>query len=219
VSIAFRAPLPPTLSADEQVRRRLRQWPQRPPGTAATQKQPGTWLRARPGDAQTANQPFLKLPGSNRLRTLPDGLWLHFSPDPSDPYADILCIEACSSLQNLLDKRSRFAPSTMSLLAVCPLPWLLAPSQANDPTPRWRLIRLLRAEPLDPLVLPVRDVRVLYGLKSRQYDGFARSQMPQAHEYFCPMEALIDEDGHRNPAMCALLARASAAANFMHLPG
>ena len=218
VNIAFRANMPASLSADEQVRRRLRQWPQRPPGAPVTPKQPATWLRARPGDARTANQPFLKLPGSNRLRTLPDGLWLHFSPDPGDPYADILCIEACSSLQNLLDKRSRFAPSTTSLLAVCPVPWLLAPCQPNDPTPRWRLIKLLRSEPQDPLVLPVRDMRVLYGLKARQYDGFARSQMPQAHEYFCPMEALMEEDGDQNPAMRALLARASAAANFMHLP-
>lgn len=206
-------------SDDEMVRRRLRQWPQRPPGAPVTTKQPGTWLRARPGDLRTANQPFLKLPGSNRLRTLPDGLWLHFSPDPADPYADILCIEACSSLQNLLDKRSRFAPSTTSLLAVCPLPWLLAPCHPGDPTPRWRLIRLLRGEPADAISLPVRDVRVLYGLRTRQYDGFARSQMPQAHEYFCPMDALTAEHGDEDPAMRALLARASAAANFMHLPG
>ncbi|WP_338663149.1 hypothetical protein VQH23_23795 [Pararoseomonas sp. SCSIO 73927] len=55
-------------------------------------KQPGIWLRARPGAPRTANQPFLELPGTNRQRTLPDGLWLHFSPDASDPYADMLCI-------------------------------------------------------------------------------------------------------------------------------
>ena len=107
---------------DQQVRTQLKKWPQRPPGVMASPKQPGTWLRGRPGDLAATNQPFLKLPGSNRLRTLPDGLWLHFSPDPADLYVDILCIEACSSLQNLLDKRSRFAPSTSSLLAVCPVP-------------------------------------------------------------------------------------------------
>ena len=210
---------PGALSLDEQVRRRLRLWPEQPPGATANAKQPGTWLRARPGPKQAGHQPFLKLPGSNRMRTLPDGLWLHFSPDADDPYVDILCIEACSSLQNLLDKRSRFAPSTMSLLAYCPVPWLTAPCQPEDPTPRWKLIRLLRAEPAQPLVLPVRDVRVLYGLRARQYDGFARAHMPQAHEYFCPMEALTEERGHENPAMQALLARASAAANFMTLPG
>ncbi|MCQ4161502.1 hypothetical protein NON00_16405 [Roseomonas sp. GC11] len=205
-------------SLDELVRRRLRNWPQRPPGALDTPKQRGVWMRARPGESDVTAHPFLRLPGSNRLRTLPDGLWLHFSHDPADAYCDILCIEACSTLQNLLDKRSRFAPSTTSLLAVCPVAWLTAPLQPDDKLPRWRRIRLVRQEPVEPLVLPVRDVRVLYGLKSRQYDGFARTQMPQAHEYFCPMDALTDEEGASNPAMQALISRASGAANFMRLP-
>lgn len=205
-------------SLDDLVRRRLRGWPQKPPGALDSLKQKGIWMRARPGEPDTVTHPFLRLPGSNRLRTVPDGLWLHFSPDPADAYVDILCIEACSTLQNLLDKRSRFAPSTTSLLAVCPVAWLTAPLQADDPLPRWRRIKLLRQAPEEPLVLPVRDVRVLYGLKTRQYDGFARTQMPQAHEYFCPMDALTDADGASNPAMQALIARASGAANFMRLP-
>jgi hypothetical protein len=203
---------------DQLVRAQLKKWPQRPPGVLASPKQPGTWLRGRPGDPVVTAQPFLKLPGSNRLRTLPDGLWLHFSPSAADPYVDILCIEACSSLQNLLDKRSRFAPTTSSLLALCPVDWLLAPGQANDPTPRWRLIRMVKAEPVQPLVLPVRDVRVVFGLKSRHYEGFARSQVAQAHEFFCPMEALTAEHGHEDPDMRALISRASATANFMRLP-
>jgi hypothetical protein len=206
------------ISLDDLVRRRLRTWPQRPPGALDTPKQRGIWMRARPGERDSNAHPFLRLPGSNRLRTLPDGLWLHFSPDPADAYCDILCIEACSTLQNLLDKRSRFAPSTTSLLTVCPVPWLTAPLKPGDTKPRWKLIKLLRQEPTEPLVLPIRDVRVLYGLKSRQYDGFARTQMPQAHEYFCPMDALTDAEGASNPAMQALIARASGAANFMRLP-
>ena len=222
-ALALRAPAPVPApnhsSLDELVRRRLRQWPQSPPGSAVSPKQSGIWMRGRPGAPRTTSQPFLKFPGTSHLRTLPDGLWLHFSPDPSEPYADILCIEACSSLQNLLDKRSRFAATTNSLLAVCPLTWLLAPAQENAENPRWRLIRTIRREPTEALVLPVRDIRVLYGLKRHHYEGFARTQIPQAHEYFCPMEALMAERGDENPAMRALLARASAAANFMHLPG
>lgn len=206
------------VALDREVRRQLRKWPQRPPGVVPNTKQLGTCLRGRPGDSASPAHPFLKLPGSNRLRTLPDALWLHFSPSPIDPYVDILCIEACSSLQNLLDKRSRFAPSTSSLLAVCPMPWLLAPVQANDPTPRWRLIRLLKEEPAQPLTLPVRDIRVVFGLKSRHYEGFARSQVAHPHEFFCPMEALTAEDGHEDPDMRALMSRASASANFMRLP-
>ena len=133
---------------------------------------------------------------------------------------DIICIEACSSVQNLLDKRSRFAPSTSSLLALCPLPWLLAPAQPEDavPVPRWRLIRMLHNEPTAPLVLPVRDARVLFGLKRRHHEGFAQSQVAQEHEFFCPMEALTAEGGHEDPDIRALIARASAAANFMRMP-
>jgi hypothetical protein len=77
---------------DELVRNRLRLWPQRPPGITRTPKQPGTWLRGRPGELSLVAQPFLKLPGTNTYRTIPDGLWLHFSPDPTDRYADILGI-------------------------------------------------------------------------------------------------------------------------------
>ncbi len=137
-------------SADAIVRARLRKWPQHPPGVVPSPKQPGTWLRARPGDGKGTAHPFLKLPGSSTFRTLPDGMWLHFGTDPDDPWCDILAIEACSSLPNLLDKRARFAPSTTSTLVCCPLPWLLDRVQPEDPTPRWKLIRLLRAEPTGP---------------------------------------------------------------------
>lgn len=200
---------------DDLVRRQLKKWPQRPPGVAPSRKQPGTWLRARPGDPQTLPHPFLKLPGSNRLKTLPDGMWLHFSPDAEDPFVDILCIEACSSFQNLLDKRSRFAPSVSSLLACSPLPWLLAPAQENDPTPRWKLLSMLKEEPTGPLILPVRDVRVVFGLNRRHFESFYDSQIAHPHEFFCPMDALVAEDGHERPAMRELFLRASASSNFM----
>ena len=209
---------PPPVRLDNVVRKRLRRWPQNPPGAIRSAKQPGTWLRGRPGEPCQVTQPFLKWPGTNTFRTIPDGLWLHFSPDPGDRWADILCIEACGSIANLHDKRARFAPSTTSLLVVCPLPWLLGPVEPGQETPRWRLIRLLREEPTEPLVLPVRDVRVLYGLKARHYDGFVRTQMPQPHEYFCPMDVLTDEHGHQDPALTALIARASATSNFMTTP-
>ena len=203
-------------SLDALVRHRLRSWPQRPPGLIRRTPERERWLRARPGIESETCHPFLKLPGSNRLRTLPDGLWLHFAGTPVEPFVDIFAIEACGSLQNLLDKRSRFAPSTNSLLAVCPLPWLLAPALPDDPTPRWRLTGVVLSSPVVPLVLPVRDVRVMYGLKQRHYNGFAKTQIPHPHEYFVPMEALVAEDAVQNPAMQALFSRASANANFLN---
>jgi hypothetical protein len=205
------------IALDAQVRQSLAHWPQRPPGLEVSSKQPGPWLRGRP-DAGAVRQPFLKLPGTDLHRTLPDGLWLHFGPSAEDPYVDILCVEACGSMQNLLDKRSRFAPSTGSLLAHCPLDWLMAPAQSTDPLPRWHLIPFIRNEPNAALVLPVRDLRVLFALKQHHYVGFARSQMAAPHEFYCPMETLTDAKSASNPALRALLARAAAAANFMELP-
>jgi hypothetical protein len=205
-------------SLDALVRARLRQWPQIPPGHHKKQSGREGWLRGRPSDESVQCHPFLKLPGSNRLRTLPDGLWLNFGGTPVEPFVDIFAIEACGSLGNLLDKRSRFAPSTHSLLAYCPVPWLLAPITATDATPRWQVTGVLRHEPDQPLVLPVRDVRVMYALKTRHYDGFVESQIPHPHEYFVPMDALTAKDAHENPAIQALVARASATANFLTQP-
>ena len=202
-------------SLDALVRTRLRQWPQRPPGLAGPRQGRDGWLRGRPADFSANCHPFLKLPGSDRLRTLPDGLWLNFGGTPEDPYVDILAIEACASLPNLLDKRSRFAPSTHSLMAVCPVPWLLAPVTANDPTSRWEATAVLRHAPTTPLSLPVRDIRVMYALKRDHYAGFASSQVPHAHEYFVPMEALTAEAAHEDPRMRALLSRATSRANFL----
>ena len=205
-------------SLDSPVKWRLRQWPQHPPGVKPALAGGDAWLRGRPsGDVGTCN-PFLKLPGSTRWRTLPDGLWLNFAGTPVEPYVDIFAIEACGSLQNLLDKRSRFAPSTHSLLAVCPVAWLLAPVMQGDPTPRWRATGVLVHEPVVPLVLAVRDMHVLYGLKSHHYAGFVRHQLPHAHEYFVPMETLTAKDSDKNPDLRALLAQASATANFLRSP-
>lgn len=202
---------------DHQVRQSLGHWPQRPPGMEPSFKQPGTWLRARPDLERKVTQPYLKFPGADRLKTLPDGLYLHFSTKASEPYVDILCIEACSTYQNLLDKRSRFAPSTGSLLAVCPVAWLMQPGLPGNNIPRWRLIRMVKREPREDLVLPVRDARVLFALKPSHFRGFMATQTAHAHEFFCPMDALTDSDGAKNPALRALLARASAASNYMEV--
>lgn len=48
--------------------------------------------------------------------------------------------------------------------------------------------------------------------------GFMRDAAAHAHEFFCPMDALTAEDGAKNPALRALLARASSAANYMEVP-
>ena len=200
-------------SLDSLVKARLKRWPQRPPGLTQ-QRGRNSWLRGRP-PVDTKIHPFLKLPGSNHMRTLPDGLWLNFGGEPEDPFVDIFAIEACCSNQNLLDKRSRFAPSTHSLQAVCPVAWLHAPVMEDDPTPRWRAAGIFRYQPNQSVTLPVREMRVLYGLTQRDYDGFVRTQLPHAHEFFLPIETLMAENSDRNPALRALVKRASLSANFL----
>jgi hypothetical protein len=95
---------------------------------------------------------------------------------------------------------------------------LLSPVAKDDPTPRWKVTGLVRSEPTSDLVLPVRDMHVLYGLKREHYAEFARHQLPHAHEFFAPMDALTATDGAKNPELHTLLARASATANFMSVP-
>lgn len=203
---------------DTLVRTRLRTWPQRPPGYPVERRGRNCWFRGRPAPASERYNPFLKLAGSNRLRTLPDGLWLAFGGSPVEIFVDIFAVEACATVSNLLDKRSRFAPSTHSLLAVCPIRWLLGHADKQNPIPRWREIGLLRAEPVEPLIVPVRDIRVMYALQSRHYAGFVATQVPHPHEYFVPMDALTAEDAPQDPAMRALVARAATSANFWHSP-
>jgi hypothetical protein len=205
-------------SLDELVRIRLRQWPQRPPGISQRRNGTWRWLRGRPADDSTPTHPFLKFPGSSRLRTLPDGLWLNFGGTPGEPFVDIFAIEACASISNLLDKRSRFAPSTHSLMAVCPLSWLLAPITPGDATQRWIATGVLSRVPEAPLILPVRDIRVMYALKADHYQDFAMNQVPHPHEYFVPMERLTRRDAQHDPQMQALVARASTTANFLDPP-
>ncbi len=79
-------------SLDALVRARLRQWPQRPPGLHAKAIGRDAWLRGRPADMSGATHPFLKFPGSDRMRTLPDGLWLNFGGTPVEHFVDIFGI-------------------------------------------------------------------------------------------------------------------------------
>src|ERR1700757_1991223 len=162
-----------SVSLDLLVKARLKRWGQRPPG-GQPRRGRESWLRGRPSDDDARIcSPFLKIPDSARLRTLPDGLWLNFGGTFADPFVDILAIEACSTIQNLLDKRSRFAPSTHSMMCVCPTEWMLAPITPADRTPRWRTTGVIAFEPVIDVVVPVREMRVLYGLKNDHYRGFA----------------------------------------------
>lgn len=200
---------------DGFVRERIRAWPQTPPGLeAADARGHGVWLKARPGPASENDAPSLKIPGAARMRTFPDGLWLWFGGTAADPFVDIFAIEVCGSLQNLLDKRSRYTPSLHSLLISCPAVWLKRAVAEQDDIPRWRTIGLFEREPETTVALPVRDMRVLYALKPRQFDEFAAHNIAHAHELFAPIDVLIDEAGWQAPALRQFLFHAARRANF-----
>jgi hypothetical protein len=202
-------------SVDSLVRAKLRTWPNHPPGLEDMDMGArGAWLRARPGTFNDIDDPFLKHPGSNRMRTVPDGLWLCFGGTAKDAYVDVFAVEHCGSFTNLLDKRSRFSPSMHSLLAVCPVPWLLGEVSQFNSMQRWRHTGVLNALPGTPLTLPVRDIRVMYTLRPRHYEGFAASQIPHAHEYFAPVSAIVGPGGWQHPMLRAFIARTSNRANF-----
>jgi hypothetical protein len=198
---------------DVRARDRLRSWPNDPPGLE-DEIGPGVWLKARPGVVDDIHCPKLKLPGADRLRTIPDALWLRFGGHDRDPFVDLFVIEVCGSYSNLMDKRSRFAPSMQSMLASCTLPWLLGPHSRDDETPRWQCTRLLREPPTTTLILPVRNIRVMYALPEKLYEGFATSQVPHAHEFFVPVKALLSPESWQEPSIRAFIARTSIRANF-----
>ncbi len=205
---------------DAIVKHKMRSWPQHPPGLDDQDtSRRGAWLRGRPGRANEVDDPFLKFPGSNRMRTIPDGLWLCFGGSERDAFVDIFVIEVCGSLSNLLDKRGRFTPSMHSLLAVCPVPWLLGQISPANSLERWRHVGLLHDRPKTPLTLPVRDIRVMYALRPRHYEGFASSQVPHAHEFFAPVTALMGPEGCQHPPLRAFIARALGRANFWEFAG
>jgi hypothetical protein len=202
-----------TIGLDIRARERLRAWPNDPPGLEQ-EMGAGVWLKARPGLIDDIDVPKLKSPGADRLRTVPDALWLSFGGHERDPFVDIFVIEVCGSYSNLMDKRSRFAPSMHSMLTTCPLPWLLGARSREDSLARWKCIRVIANEPTQAMILPVRDIRVMYALPAKMYDAFTSSQVPHAHEFFVPANALLTPDGWQDPTIRALIARTSIRANF-----
>jgi len=79
------------IGLDIRARDRLRAWPNDPPGLEH-EGGPGVWMKARPGAVDDCHYPKLKLPGADRLRTVPDALWLRFGGHERDPFVDIFGI-------------------------------------------------------------------------------------------------------------------------------
>lgn len=175
----------------------------------------GWWIRARPGPRSPV-MPYLKTPGQELFKTQPDGLWLYFS---GEGWVDAICIEHCSSVQNLNDKRSRYMPSLNSVLVHIKRTWIFGEIgvQHGGAAARWEATRtMLQPDPnLKDFDIPIRHVRVLYALRAKDYSRWIPNHVPTGYEYFCLHTSL---NTYNSPPTRRFLERMSSVANRLTRP-
>lgn len=150
----------------------------------------GWWLRARPGPS-APTKPYLMTPGAKLFKTQPDGLWLYFS---HTEWVDAICIEHCSSIQNLNDKRSRYMPTLNSVLVRIARTWLNGDVtlQRGGLAPRWRASGTMNepSKSVPKYEIPIRLIRVLYALRKQDYSRWVPNHIPTGYEFFCTHDSL-----------------------------
>jgi len=197
---------------DSEAKAILLQWPQRTKTLWSTQTPSEHWMRAQPAAASgAARSPRLSLPGARLFHTQPDGMWLRL--DASLRFADVVCIECCGTIQNLNDKRSRYAPSTHGLVVLVKESWLTESItvQHGSKMSRWRATGSITSAPTTDCVATVRHLRVLYALPNILYSGWVTQGVLGAHEFMCRHSSL---DGYNSQTMQRFLKRMSPS---MHL--
>ena len=193
---------------DAQGKAILRKWSERtriwPPPNGV-----GWWLRARPNQPHQIG-PQLRAPGADLFKTQPDGLYLFLG---HSEYADAVCIEVCSSIANLNDKRSRYFPSSHSVLVDMPKAWLHKDVrlQNGGTAPAWRASGAFSSQPTKTVVRPIRHLRVLYCLPPDKYADWKKNHPPTGYEFFCRDGSL---DTFNSPAMRSFLRQMSIASHF-----
>lgn len=194
--------------SDAEAKTVLLTWPNRtklwPPPTGR-----GFWIRGQPKQGLQAG-PRLSSPGAKLFSTQPDGLWVHIN-DPAS--CDVVAVEVCGTIQNLNDKRSRYIPASHSLILICGLDWLeeKITVQKGGKWPRWKAAGTFASKPSEDLRLPIRHLRVLYGIPNTLYDRWCRDHTPTGYEFFCPHSSLLT---YNSRPMQTFLRQMSSAAQF-----
>lgn len=200
--------------SDAEAKAVLLKWPMRttelwpPPGGK------GAWIRAQPAGGASAG-PRIYAPGSDLFATQPDGMWVHFNGTTS---CDVVAIEVCGSIQNLNDKRSRYMPSTHSLVLRVGVGWaeeVVPGGRGRANRPRRDLAETLGAFEGPSADVPIRVLRVLYALKNIDYKGWVPQHVPTGYEYFMPHSALAT---YTRPETQRFLKAMSVASQFHTLP-
>ena len=199
--------------SDAEAKQILLSWPTRtniwpPPGGT------GYWLQAQPSSSSITG-PRISSPGATQFRTQPDGLWAFFHPFSS---CDLVAVEVCGTSQNLNDKRSRYIPSSHSLVLSVSASWLnhKITIQGGGQRTRWNSTGTLTEAPVSDLVLPVRHLRVLYALPNTLYHKWCSEHTPTGYEFFSPHSSLSN---YNSPPFQEFLKRMSIATQFYMTPG
>lgn len=194
--------------SDREGKDLLRKWPTRtklwpPPGGR------GFWIRGQPKD-QKQPGPRLSSPGAELFTTQPDGLWVHFKNERS---CDVVAVEVCNTIPNLNDKRSRYIPASHSLVLSCSAAWLKESItvQSAGKRPRWQACASFDEEPTVDLQIPVRHLRVLYGIPNALYNKWCREHTPTGYEFFAQHSSLAT---YNSPPMQRFLRQMSSASQF-----
>ena len=192
---------------DKEAKDLLLRWPRRtklwPPPEGR-----GFWIRGQPKDGQQPG-PRLSSPGAYLFTTQPDGLWVHFKSPES---CDVVVVEICGTIQNLNDKRSRYIPASHSLILTCTSAWLREEIsvQRAGRCPRWRACASFRTNPGE-LRVPVRHLRVLYGIPNKLYNKWCREHTPTGYEFFSSHSSL---ETYNSQQMQRFLRQMSSASQF-----
>jgi hypothetical protein len=212
----------PKKLSDSEAKKLLLSWPSHSGDVVRSDVWPtphgaGAWLRAQPRDATSKAGPRLRSPGATLFSTQPDGLWVWFGSGAL--FVDVLAIEVCGTVQNLNDKRSRYGPTTTSLLLGTPKQWLereVATRGRGARRSRLALAGLEEVNLTEELLVPVRWVQVLYALPDDIFKTWTAEQIPGPHEYFCRHGSM---GSYSSQTMQRLLARMTLRSHFLTEPG
>ena len=195
---------------DAEAKTILRHWPERTKSLWPTPSVGGFWLRALPKNG-LVTCPHLQSPGATLFTTQPDGLYLFLS---EDVYADAVSVEVCGTIQYLNDKRSRYMPSSHSIVAVCPHGWLIEQisTQKGGKSARWAACKSISKAPQTDLSFPLRHLRVLYVLANADFDGWCKNHTPTGYEFFCKHSSL---DSFTSQPMQRFLSQMSMYSHFL----
>lgn len=147
------------------------------------------WIRAQPRDEkETATSPFLLQAGNEALRTQPDGMFIR--PVKDFQAMDVVSFEVCSSLQNMNDKRSRYAATTSALVVDTREGWWRRPVQGRRS--RWQKVTngLEDWGDAEDFWSPVRYLRVVYVLSKTDLERFRADGVAAGHEYLMRFSSL-----------------------------